>query len=365
MQSICNTLSDVTINYPTDRIFPIDKTLFIDIETTGFSAKTSKLYLIGCVFFKDNTWQTIQFFAEKYSDEAVIIREFFEFAADFTHIVHFNGNNFDIPYIEEKCKDFSFDYNFSRFTGLDIYKRISPYKTFLKLENCKQKTIENFLGINREDKYTGGDLIGLYHSYVTGQDEEIKRLLLLHNFEDIKGMLEILPILAYTDLFTVPVTVTKASANYYTDDEGKERSEVLMAFDLPTALPVPISFLYDKCYFTGAAGQGMLRVPLVEDELKYFYAGYKDYYYLPDEDISLHKSVAQYVDRAHRCPATAETCYTRKVSKFLPEWEASFTPFFKKEYSSKELYLELTDERRTDRKFFSEYVAHVLNHMVV
>ncbi|MBR5897600.1 MAG: hypothetical protein IKZ39_08310 [Lachnospiraceae bacterium] len=71
------------------------------------------------------------------------------------------------------------------------------------------------------------------------------------------------------------------------------------------------------------------------------------------------------MDKDHREQAKASNCYTRKTSKFLPEWDAVVTPFFKRKYESKELFFELTDERRTDREMFNEYASHVLNHMVI
>ena len=358
-----NTLENLNINYPIDSIAPLDDILYIDIETTGFAARTSNLYLIGLLYHKEDAWHTKQFFSETYTDEKELIEEFFDFSKDFTHLVHYNGNNFDIPYIIAKCKEHNINENFDRFEGIDIYKRLSPYKTFLKLENCKQKTVEHFLGIEREDKFSGGDLIGIYHSYVKNKDDGLREILLLHNFDDIKGMLALTPVLAYSDMFSKKLKVTKVSANYYVDEAGNNASEVLMAFDLPNPLPVTVSFLYDRCYFAGGGNQGMIKVPLYEEEMKYFYYNYKDYYYLPDEDTAIHKSVASFVDKDHRERATKENCYTRQFAKYLPEWSDEFTPFFKRSYESKELFFELTDERRTDRALFSAYASHVLNHM--
>ncbi len=365
MQTITNVLENVNVKYPLEKIDDLENILFLDIETTGFSAKTSSLYLIGCVYYKEEKWNTIQFFADNYSDEKKLIDEFFSFAQKFKTLIHFNGNGFDLPYIMTKCKEYALDYSFDSFTGIDIYKRIVAYKTFLKLDNCKQKTIERFLHIDREDKFSGGDLIGIYHSYVDSQEESLKNLLLLHNFDDIQGMLKVVSVLSFCDLFNDALKVTKVSANYYTDEEGNEKAELLMAFDIPVTLPVPVSFLYDRCYFTGTANQGMIKVPLYETELKYFYANYQDYYYLPDEDVALHKSVATYVDKNHREKATARNCYTKKKGKFLKEWDILVAPFFKESYDSKDLYFELTDERRTDRSLFSSYISHVLNHMVI
>lgn len=365
MQIIDTCLDNISINYPIEKIDSPDNILFLDIETTGFSAKTSSLYLIGCCYYDNNIWNAKQFFADEYSDEKELLDDFFSFAKDFKTLIHFNGNGFDLPYILTKCKEYNLEYNFDNFIGVDIYKRIVPYKGFLKLENCKQRTIEKFIGIDRDDKYSGGDLTGIYHSYVSSKDEELKKLLLLHNFDDIQGMIKLLPVLAYTDLFNDKLKVTKVSANYYKTEEGIDKAELLMVFDINVTLPTPISFLYDKCYFTGAATSGMIKIPLYEAELKYFYANYQDYYYLPDEDVALHKSVASFVDKNHREKATARNCYTKKTSKFLPEWDVLVNPFFKESYDSKELFFELTDERRTDRELFSKYASHILNHMVI
>ena len=206
-----------TIGYPLDRIAPTDKILFVDIETTGFTAKNSVLYLIGVAFYQAGHWRIRQWFADRPEDEPALLHEFFSFAEQYTHLIHFNGNNFDIPYLQQKCIRYALPYSFDDFEGIDLYKRISPYKFFIKLPNCKQKTIEQYLGYEREDAYTGSELVGVYQEYVTNPTELAKDSLLLHNQEDLLGMLRILPILAYYDIFNSPVKVKKVQASYYTD----------------------------------------------------------------------------------------------------------------------------------------------------
>lgn len=363
VKTVNKTIPDTNVLYPLEQLGNIDKLLFIDIETTGFSAKTSQLYLIGCLYHKNNEWNTVQFFAEEYTDEKELIEEFFSFAADFETLIHFNGNNFDLPYILDKCSQFNLEYNFDTFVGIDIYKRIKPYKNLLKLENCKQKTIEKFLKIDRDDVYSGGELISKYHEYVAGKSEENLELLLLHNFDDLQGMLKLLPILTYSDLMNTKIKVTKVSANYFTDENGASRSELLMVFNIENPIPVPISSLVDGCYFTCNGTQGLIKVPLYKEELKYFYANYHDYYYLPEEDMAIHKSVAEFVDKAHREKAKASNCYTRKEGLFLKEWDLLVTPFFKRDYDSPKMFFELTQELKTDRELFSRYASHVLEHI--
>ncbi|MDD3367994.1 MAG: ribonuclease H-like domain-containing protein [Lachnospiraceae bacterium] len=367
MKTLTKKLTSFQISYPLDNIVPLSKALFLDIETTGFTARSSSLYLIGCAYYRDNNWYITQWFAENSNEEPLVLTAFFEFANSFTHLLHFNGNNFDLPYIQQKCDFHGLFYNFNSFQGIDLYKRIAPYKAFLRLENCKQKTIEQFLGLQREDRFNGGELISIYHDYVKAPDENTLNFLLLHNFEDMAGMLNILPILAFYDLFNNPVTVRKVQANYYTGTEGASaipHQEILMKLSLVSPLPKPVSYMHKNCYFSGQNTVGNLRVPMYDAELKYFYSNYKDYYYLPDEDVALHKSVAGFVDRSHRIQATAANCYTRKRSNYLPQWDAIVEPFFREDYKNPNLYFEVTEELKTDRALFARYAEHILQMMV-
>ena len=357
------TMDNFSISYPLDRLAPIERILFIDIETTGFTARSSYLYMIGCAYYLAGKWHTIQWLAENYSQEKDILTAFCDFAKLYRYLIHFNGNNFDLPFITQKCQQLSLPYTFDNFQGIDIYKRIAPYKFFLKLPNCKQRTLEQFLGIDRKDVFSGGELIGIYHDYVKNPTEFSENALFLHNADDLKGMLETLPILAYYDLFNQPVKAKKVQANYYKDVNGSKRMELLITIVPDTPLPRPIFVSAGNCFFRGEGTEATLKIPIYEEELKYFYSNYHDYYYLPAEDVALHKSVAGFVDKEHRVPASAANCYTRKFSHYLPQWDIVFEPFFKRDYKSTELFFELTDDMKRNRQAFSKYASHVLTMM--
>lgn len=355
------TLDNFSLSYSLEKIAPLERILFLDIETTGFTSRSSYLYMIGCAYYQADKWHTLQWMAEDYSQEADILSAFFEFAKNYSYLVHFNGNNFDLPFIVQKCEQLELPFSFEGFRGLDIYKRISPYKFFLKLPNCKQKTLEQFLGLNRQDAFSGGELIGIYHDYVKNPSEFSEKALFLHNVDDLKGMLQILPMLSYYDLFNEQTTkARKVQANYYKDINGNKRKELLITLQLPSPLPKLVTASANYCYFRGEGPEATIKIPIYEEELKYFYTNYKDYYYLPTEDVALHKSVAGFVDKEHRLQATATNCYTRKFSNYLPQWEIVFEPFFKRDYKSRELFFELTDEMKRDRAAFTAYANHVI-----
>ena len=356
-------LGNFQLQYPLERLAPLNQILFLDIETTGFLSSGSMIYLIGCAYYSEGNWIIRQLFAQSPDEEAELIRSFLSFAQKYTYLIHYNGNSFDLPFIKHKADQYGLSCDFSKTEGLDIYRRIIPYKNFLKLSDCKLKTVERFLGIKREDSYSGGELIRIYRDFITSHDYSLYHTLLLHNSDDMKGMLEILPILSYYDLFNSSLKARKVQANYYNDIHGIPRKELVLQLVTASPLPVPVTFMGRGCNFKGEGYEGTFIVPIYEEELKYYYANFKDYYYLPTEDIALHKSIASFVDKEYRQQAIASNCYTRKFSCYLPQWSILVEPFFKREYKSKDLFFELTDEIKKSRQLFSDYASHVLSAM--
>lgn len=354
-------LNNFELNYPLDKLASLEDILFIDIETTGFLSSSSAIYLIGCAFYRENNWIIKQFFASDLEDESKILSSFFDFAKNFHFLIHYNGNTFDLPFIKNKAEKYGLNNTIENMDGIDIYRRINTYRNFLKLPDCKLKTIELYLNIERDDTYSGGELISVYSDYIASRDYDLYHKLMLHNSDDMKGMLEILPILSYVDLFCDKLTATKVSASSYKDINGVPRNELMINVGFESKLPNPISFMGKGCYFKAENNSGTLIVPIYEEELKYFYANYKDYYYLPLEDTALHKSIATYVDKEYRKQAKASNCYTRKIGKFLPQYTIIRQPFFKREYDSQDTFFEMTDDLKHDREFFSDYASSLLH----
>lgn len=342
------------------RIGNPEEIAFVDIETTGLSSEHNHIYMIGTAFKENGAWTITQIMAQNASEEKEMLLQFVNTIKSYKFLVHFNGNSFDLPFILKRCEANSIDFNFDDFNGLDIYKRVSSLKHILKLSSCKQKSIEAFLGINRDDQYTGGDLIKVYREYTQNKDEELCNFLLLHNYEDVLGMIEILPILNYCDIFSEDVLVKKVQTNVYNDVNGLSKKELVMNLKLPSEIYAPVNFNANGCYFTAAGKEAVLKVPLFKEEMKYFYSNHSDYYYLPEEDIAIHKSVSEYVDKDFREQAKASNCYTRKYSDYLEQWSDEFEPVFKREYASPLLFFELTDEIKASRSTFNKYAVHVL-----
>lgn len=349
---------------PITEVLFSESSVFFDIETTGFSPVHTQVYLIGCAARKGNVVCTTQFFAETPSEEKLILNAFSELLSHYDTLITFNGMGFDIPYLQKRYEKYQLINPFAAFQYLDIFKSLSKFKHILKLENLKQKTIEQFLGIQREDIYSGGELINVYDTYVNTPSEEGLSLLRLHNYEDVTGMIDLLPILSYVQLFEGNFEVTNLEKCAYEEYEGSSSLELHLTLNTVFPLPKRFSFGTQGIYLTGVQNQAKLKVKIYQGELKYFYSNYKDYYYLPEEDMAIHKSVAFYVDKNYRTRAKAATCYSKRTGCFLPQYEEIFEPYFKLEYHDKILYFEMTEDFTDSVEAQKNYVLHLLKYLL-
>ena len=348
----------------TNALFAEDS-VFFDIETTGFSPANTSLYLIGCARRKGNIICIDQFFADTPDEEHLILAAFLELSKPYRTLITFNGLGFDIHYLTAKCQTYGMPAPFLEFSNLDIFRALSKFKKIFKLPNLKQKTVEKFLGIGREDLYSGGDLINVYHQYVATQEEEARYLLQIHNYEDVLGMIDLLPILSYPQIFQGAFTVDSIVKNLYEDYQSITKNECIITLKNQYPVPKRISYGFDQFYLTSYQDNTKLSIKIYSGELKYFYPNYKDYYYLPEEDTAIHKSVAFYVDKNYRTKAKAATCYSKKTGCFLPQHQVVVSPYFKLEYHDKITYFELTDEFIDNETDVKAYVMHVLSLLLM
>lgn len=364
----------------TDR-YVKEEIIFFDIETTGFSAATSYVYLIGCAYYQDGSYQLIQWLSDKIEEESELLTRFFTFVQKYKLLVHYNGTAFDLPFLLTRCQKLKLPYNFDAIDSLDIYKQIIPYKKNLPLNNLKLKTVEHFLDISRKDQLDGATLIKIYTKYVAlhalhrlcttesihvskesglptiGEDhpEELLSLLLLHNAEDVMNLLPVCSMLVYSELFSM-------SAEFINATDCGNGIELILWLQLPLTSPIRWSFpaSEDPAYHVviqACEQEVKIQIPIYQGTLKFFFDNYKDYYYLPVEDIAVHKSVGEYVDKEFRQNARPNTCYTKKEGRFLPQKLKLITPCFYFDYKDKISWFELTPNFLNDRELIKIYLS--------
>jgi hypothetical protein len=104
-----------------------------------------------------------------------------------------------------------------------------------------------------------------------------------------------------------------------------------------------------------------ISIKVIHKELKYFFQNYKDYYYLPKEDMAVHKSVSAFVDKNYRQKAKPENCYTKKTFDSVPIFdnkELEFNELFKENLKDKISYVNI--EKINDDNIYN-YVHNILN----
>lgn len=354
---------DFPETYPLSRLGRREELLFFDIETTGFSGDYSNLYLIGCVYFSDGVWNLVQWFADTEEAELEVLSTFFEFLKRFAIVIHFNGDGFDIPYLQKRCQAFSLSCDFSSVRSFDIYKKIRPYRNLLGLASMKQKAIEQFLGVDRDDIYSGGQLIEVYHEYLHTHEKYLFDMLMLHNSDDLKGMPGILPILCYPDFLEQEFALESKRIVAQRDIFGRDFHRLELVYKSSTAIPVPFTKSNSLADLEARENRLIAVIDLCEDELKYFYSDYKNYYYLIYEDRALHKSVAEYVEKEARIKATARTCYTRQSGIFFPQFTPLWSPALKRDYKDKISYVPYEETFFDDPDHARTYLNHLLEYM--
>ncbi len=170
----------------------------LDIETTGLSPKNSAFVLGGLVTPSPEGLQAQQFFAGDLSQEQECLRRFWETSAEKDVLITFNGQHFDLPFIQERLTAPSGSLPFH----LDLYllvRNFSPIKKFLP--NLKQKTVEDYMGLwqYRKDEISGKESVDLYYRFLIEKSSDIKEKILLHNHDDIVQLYRLLKVIEKAD----------------------------------------------------------------------------------------------------------------------------------------------------------------------
>lgn len=337
---------------------PREQACFFDIETTGLSPNISSLYLLGVAYVEEDTWHLLQWFADDYTSEVSILTAFAVFLSRFDTVVHYNGSSFDIPYLEKKYRSYHLASPFTSKNSLDLYRQFPRIKELFSLPNQKLITMERLWGFHRHDNYSGKDCIRLYTEYMQKKyfrDEgasKIKANLLLHNHDDLIGTILCSQLLSY-------VNVQPIAPQCHTEGDT-----LLLSAKLSSAVPLPLSYEHEGTFIAFDNDVLRIRIPLYHGTLYHYFKDYKNYYYLPEEDMAIHKSVGTYVDSSFREKATASNCYIKKTGIFLPLPPdiKPKQPTFQETRRASRSYLPWTEQSFLSKEECLSYLTH-LTHM--
>ncbi len=324
--------------------------VLLDIETTGLASKYSGIYMVGIIFKEDDEVKFEQWFAEKKEDEYEIIYRLYDLIEG-KKIITYNGDSFDLPFIKSRGKIYGINYPI--FTSLDLIKPTRKIKKLLGLENVKLKTVEAYFGFDRDDVFTGGMLIDIYHSFLESKDDKLKHVLILHNNDDMFGLYELYKQKDFI-LSLKSMTEGNFDANLKSFIIENENFHIVFNTDFSiykeiSGNKINLKFSNNKCEASGKIAKGVL---------KHFFKDYYNYYYSAEDDMAIHKSVGKYLKNANVIKASKENCYIKEDGIFLPSSKNLDLPLFKNSFDSTDLYVSLSDIKKQDK--IQEYIKDIL-----
>lgn len=346
---------------------PLEQLIFFDIETTGLSPRAAELYLLG-IGVPDASGKNLcirQFLSENAENEAEILDIWIQLLSSHPYVISYNGAAFDLHFLQERCR--YHHRTMPSYTGIDLMRAARWMKKQGLLSDCRLTTVERALGICRQDVCSGGELIATYQKYrllkklLLDQEDcrfphfdpsqsysdyssadyllassaplapsdslqkkldEMEQSLLLHNREDVAALLSLLALQRFFCLCHTPVLFSGQQCEMLITSVEWSESKLLVRLLLPFFVSRPENFTPSACAdgICVSIRENVLSLSLsiFQGELKLFYEDYRNYVYLPYEDIAVHKSVGEFIARDRKETARKSTCYSRHTGSYLP-----------------------------------------------
>lgn len=339
--------------------------VFFDIETTGLSWRTSHTCILGFLQKKEQTWVLEQWLLDHPFAEKDMLIAFAEHLASCctgkTVLVHFNGSTFDLPYLAHKYAFYHLDNPLVSVRARDLFRELSPFRKILPVSSMKQQALEALLMTGRTDRTDGKDFVRTYQDWLQSGEDALRNKLLCHNREDVLGLAKLLPLCALPSLLRKNYEVTHCEEIQAKTDTAPV---LLLRLHLPYVLPFPLQYS-DGSFSLSTVSEDLSQINLTvsgeQGSRKYFFSNFRDYYYLPEEDQAIHKSVAAYVDSAHKKRATASTCYVRKEGVFYPQREEIISPALRNTYRERNSWFTTASLLQAGSNGLMSYADHILH----
>ncbi len=173
----------------------LEKTIFIDTETTGLAGGSGTLaFLIGIGFIDGDGFTIQQYFADDFKCEEGMLDLVADFVKPFTTVVTFNGKTYDLPLLSSR---YILKHSRSPFDRLDhidllhVARQIWGYQ----LADCRLQTIEKeVLRFYRSDDLPGHAVPQAYFKFLRGEGADPLYRVFEHNADDILTLGIVLPL---------------------------------------------------------------------------------------------------------------------------------------------------------------------------
>lgn len=179
--------------------YKMDSIAYFDIETTGFKKEEDNIILISLGWYiNEENFNIKQYYAENLDEEKELLKAFGKDIEGFVTWCSYNGLAFDEPFIKFRFQKNDLGYRVPN-EHIDLYRLIRPYYKQLGIDRCNLKTVEKFIGIEREDTIDGGLSVELYNKYLQTSSDDLKEKIMLHNYEDVLNLPQIFHLIYRVD----------------------------------------------------------------------------------------------------------------------------------------------------------------------
>jgi|GEM_PF-5789997 len=167
--------------------------LFLDLETTGFQGRNSPITLfnIGLAYYDPGREEMVSevLFSRNPGEEKVCLQQFLERVKGYSHIVTFNGNNFDMRVLQHRLYVNCLDYSLSNLKHDDLFGNFYREYDIPAGEKRPSRTLQSYerneLNFLRKKDIPGRDVPRVYHDFLYGKDSLVLPQIVLHNHLDV------------------------------------------------------------------------------------------------------------------------------------------------------------------------------------
>lgn len=214
-----------------------DDICVIDIETAGLVRERDPIYILGILTTAMGTTHFHQFAttAANPAQEAILLTKLQTLAAGKTWLTY-NGNSFDLPYIEARLKHQQMKPIAHQ--SMDLYPWIRTRRKFFDFPRLNLKTLEAYAGINRQDALTGAQVAAAYR-HIEGNPELLDQVL-LHNEEDVLSTYQLYHYFTnLRDQLTIPISLNQSTHTIELISYQRDKDFATISYLSKEALPLP------------------------------------------------------------------------------------------------------------------------------
>ena len=143
--------------YVPDYLSSANNICFLDIETDGLSHMYNRVILVGLflIDLKSDTQSIVQVFSEKPEDEPSVLEKLNSLLSGVDTVFTYNGASFDFPFLKKRFEKHRMAHSLDCLNHIDLMKKIRKHKQKLSIPDCKLKTVEKVVGVQRSDTFCG------------------------------------------------------------------------------------------------------------------------------------------------------------------------------------------------------------------